>query len=263
MKKTSKQKVLEYLGSLEKLTIDDIPKDYHSGSIRKFFVKNQTKLDEKVVEKQKNLENILSRCLLTGDEEMAIEKSDELINLIGLQRFYVESVTKIMTDTGKMWYDGEIGIAQEHMVTNIMKKIIQMNNHKIKSKGLIEGLAVICNPEGDDHTMSNLVLEGLLKIRNYRVTNIGGTWYMGEKTKATNKAIIDFTIHARPDIVFISVTIARYLFNAKLISRELSKALPDSKIFLGGLGTQGMVDGELQKGVVLANKDTLNTLNTL
>ena len=50
-----------------------------------------------------------------------------------------------------------------------------------------------------------------------------------------------------PDIVFISVTIARYLFNAKLIARELSKGLPDSKIFLGGLGTQGMVDGELQE----------------
>ena len=146
MKKTSKQKVLEYLGSLKNLTIDDIPKDYHNSSIRKFFVNNQTKLDEKVVEKQKNLENILSRCLLTGDEEMAIEKSDELVNLIGLQRFYVESVTRIMTDTGKMWYDGEIGIAQEHMVTNVMKKIIQMNNHKIKSKGLIGGLAVICNP---------------------------------------------------------------------------------------------------------------------
>ncbi len=255
--------MIEYLGSVDRLTINDIPKDYHTGSIRKFFVKNQTKLDEKVVEEQKRLENILSRCLLTGDEEMAIEKSDELIDLVGLQRFYVECVTNIMTDTGKMWYDGEIGIAQEHMVTNAMKKIIQMNNHKIESKGLIEGLAVICNPEGDDHTMSNLVLEGLLKIRNYRVTNIGGNWYMGEKTKATNKAIIDFTIHARPDIVFISVTIARYLFNAKLIARELAKTLPDSKIFLGGLGTQGMVDGELQEGVVLANKDTLNTLNTL
>ena len=241
--------MLEYLGSIDGLTIDDIPKDYRTSSIRKFFVKNQTKLDDKVVEEQKKLENILSRCLLTGDEEMAIEKSDEMINLIGLQRFYVESVTNIMTDTGKMWYAGEIGIAQEHMVTNIMKKIIQMNNHKIESKGLIEGLAVICNPEGDDHTMSNLVLEGLLKIRNYRVTNIGGSWYMGEKTKATNKAIIDFTMHARPDIVFISVTIARYLFNAKIIARELSKGLPDSKIFLGGLGTQGMVDGELQKGV--------------
>ena len=158
--------MLEYLGSVDDLTIKDIPKDYHTSSIRKFFVKNQTKLDEKVVEEQKKLENILSRCLLTGDEEMAIEKSAEMINLIGLQRFYVESITNIMTDTGKMWYSGEIGIAQEHMVTNIMKKIIQMNNHKIESKGLIEGLAVICNPEGDDHTMSNLVLEGLLKIRN-------------------------------------------------------------------------------------------------
>ena len=255
--------MLEYLGSVEKLSIEDIPKDYHSGAIRKFFVKNQTKLDEKVVEEQKKLENILCRCLLTGDEEMATEKADELIELIGLQRFYVESITWVMSETGKMWYNKEIGIAQEHMVTNSMKKIIQMNNHKIESKGLIEGLAVICNPEGDDHTMSNLVLEGLLKIRNYRVTNIGGNWYMGEKTKATNKAIIDFAIHARPDIVFISVTIARYLFNAKIIARELSKALPDSKIFLGGLGTQGMVDGELQEDVILADKDTLDTLNTL
>ena len=57
--------------------------------------------------------------------------------------------------------DGEIGIAQEHMITNIVRKIVQVNNDKIETKGLIEGLAVICNPEGDDHNMSNLVLEGL------------------------------------------------------------------------------------------------------
>ena len=255
--------MIEYLGSVNNLTINDIPKDYHTGSIRKFFVKNQTKLDEKVVEEQKKLENILTRCLLTGDEEMAMANSQKLVDLIGLQRFYVESVTNVMAETGRLWYNKEIGIAQEHMVTNQMKKIIQMYNHKIEMKGLIEGLVVICNPEGDDHNMSNLVLEGLLKIRNYRVTNIGGNWYMGEKTKATNKAIIDFTIHARPDIVFISVTIARYLFNAKLIAKELAKALPDSKIFLGGLGTKGMVDGELQDDIVLADKDTLDTLKVL
>ena len=86
---------------------------------------------------------------------------------------------------------------------------------------------------------------------------------MGEKTKATNKAIIDFSVESRPDIVFLSVTIARYLFNAKLIAKELSKALPDTKIFLGGLGTQGIIEGELQEGIHLANKDTLSTLNTL
>jgi methanogenic corrinoid protein MtbC1 len=262
-KKTSKQKVLEYLGSLENLTIDNIPKDYRTGSIRKFFVKNQTKLNEEVIEKQKNLEMILTRCLLTGDEDMSTQKSDELIKLIGLQRFYVESITNIMTETGKRWYDGEIGIAEEHMITNVIRKIVEINNHKIEVKGLIEGVAVICNPEGDDHTLSNLVLEGLLKIRKYKVVNIGGNWYMGEKTKATNKAIIDFAVESRPDIVFISVTIARYLFNAKLIAKELSKGLPDTKVFLGGLGTQGIIEGELQEGIHLANKDTLSTLNTL
>ena len=111
--------------------------------------------------------------------------------------------------------------------------------------------------------MSNLVLEGLLKTRKYRVTNIGGAWYMGDKRAVTNKAIIDFVTHARPDIVFISVTIARYLFNAKMIARELVKELPNTKIYLGGLGTRGIVDGELQEGIHLANKDTLRTLNKL
>jgi len=245
------------------LTIDDVPKEYHSGSVRKFFVKNQTKLDDKVVEKQKELEVLLARCLQTGDEEMSFEKAEELIELVGLQRFYVDSVTGVMRETGKLWVDGEIGIAQEHMITNIMRKIIQQYNAKIEMKGLVEGLAVICNPEGDDHSMSNLVLEGLLKTRKYRVTNIGGAWYMGDKRAVTNKAIIDFVTHARPDIVFISVTIARYLFNAKMIARELVKELPNTKIFLGGLGTRGIVDGELQDGIHLANKDTLRTLNKL
>ena len=86
---------------------------------------------------------------------------------------------------------------------------------------------------------------------------------MGDEKKTTNKAIIDFVIHARPDVVFISVTISRYLFNAKIIAKELAKELPDTKIFLGGLGTKGMVDGELQEGVTLAGKDTLDTLNRL
>ena len=53
---------------------------------------------------------------------MAIEKSDELIRLIGLQRFYVESVTSVMTETEKLWANGDIGIAEEHIVTNNMKK---------------------------------------------------------------------------------------------------------------------------------------------
>ena len=255
--------MIEYLGSVDNLTIEDVPKEYHSGSVRKFFVKNQTKLDDEIIEKQKGLEILLARCLQTGDEEMAFEKADELIQLIGLQRFYVDSVTSVMTETGKLWVDGEIGIAQEHMITNIMRKIIQHYNAKIELKGLVEGLALICNPEGDDHSMSNIVLEGLLKTRKYRVTNIGGAWYMGDKRKATNKAIIDFIIHARPDVVFISVTIARYLFNAKMIARELVKELPNTKIFLGGLGTKGIVDGELQNGIILANKDTLGTLNKL
>ncbi len=70
--------------------------------MRKFFVKNQTKLDNKVIEKQKELEIVLSRCLQTGDEEMATEKADELIELIGLQRFYIDSVTSVMTETGKL-----------------------------------------------------------------------------------------------------------------------------------------------------------------
>ena len=220
-------------------------------------------MNEEVGEKQKNLEMILIRCLLTGDEDMANQKCDELIELIGLQRFYIESITNVMTETGKKWYDGEIGIAEEHMITNIMRKVVEINNHKIEVKGLIEGVVVICNPEGDDHTMSNLVLEGLLKIRKYKVVNIGGNWYMDENTKATNTAIINFTIETRPDIVFISVTIARYLFNAKLIAKELSKALSNTKVFLGGLGTQGVFEGELQNGILLANKDTLNTLNNL
>ncbi len=194
---------------------------------------------------------------------MSFEKAEELVDLVGLQRFYVDSVTGVMTETGKLWVDGEIGIAQEHMITNIMRKIIQQFNAKIEMKGLVEGLAVICNPEGDDHSMSNLVLEGLLKTRKYRVTNIGGAWYMGDKRAVTNKAIIDFVTHSRPDIVFISVTIARYLFNAKMIARELVKELPNTKIYLGGLGTRGIVDGELQKGIILANKDTLRTLNKL
>ena len=206
---------------------------------------------------------MLARCLQTGDEEMSFEKAEELVDLVGLQRFYVDSVTGVMTETGKLWVDGEIGIAQEHMITNIMRKIIQQFNAKIEMKGLVEGLAVICNPEGDDHSMSNLVLEGLLKTRKYRVTNIGGAWYMGDKRAVTNKAIIDFVTHSRPDIVFISVTIARYLFNAKMIARELVKELPNTKIYLGGLGTRGIVDGELQEGIILANKDTLRTLNKL
>ncbi len=46
-------------------------------------------------------------------------------------------------------------------------------------------------------------------------------------------------------------------------ARELVKELPNTKIFLGGLGTRGIVDGELQTGVILANKDTMRTLNKL
>ena len=46
-----------------------------------------------------------------------------------------------------------------------------------------------------------------------------------------------------------------------MIARELVKELPNTKIYLGGLGTRGIVDGELQEGIHLANKDTLGQIN--
>ena len=96
----------------------------------------------------------------------------------------------------------------------------------------------------------------LNKLDIFRLTNSKMGWLSERQTVLAQNI-------ANADIVFISVTIARYLFNAKMIARELVKELPNTKIYLGGLGTRGIVDGELQEGIHLANKDTLRTLNKL
>ena len=49
-----------------------------------------------MIEKLKELDMTLAKYLLTGDEKKAFAKSEEIINLIGLERFYVETITKIM-----------------------------------------------------------------------------------------------------------------------------------------------------------------------
>ena len=61
-------------------------------------------------------------------------------------------------------------------------------------------------------------------------------------------------------IFYLNLSVAKPI-NAKIIAKELLKALGNTQIYLGGLGTQGVVKGELQDGIILADKDTLETLN--
>ena len=66
--------MLEYLGSVDELTIEDVPKDYHTSSIRKFFVKNQTKLDDKVIEEQKKLEKYVHKLFsISGHLQKSVQ----------------------------------------------------------------------------------------------------------------------------------------------------------------------------------------------
>lgn len=165
---------------------------------------------------------------MEADFESAINFADKYIKSSeDIENFYLKIVQPALYDIGNLWETGKISVAEEHLATAIVGRVmanIYTKFPKIKRKAK----AIVCSSPNEYHELGGRIVADLLEINGWDVYYLGANVPIEELIKLINKT--------KPKLVAMSVTMP---FNiekaAELIKRirEIKKVKP--KIIVGGL----------------------------
>ena len=167
----------------------------------------------------------LTLCMLDLDEEKFEEIIDTCISKNGLENAMVQLIYPFLTRIGVLWHANAVSPSQEHFITYLIRQkvIVAINSHKHKNKGKKYMLFL---PEGENHELTLLFSNYLLRTREQRVIYLGQSLPMKDVKEA-------YTIHKPENILCIITSTPNFEYVQAYIN-QLSKEFPEANILLTG-----------------------------
>ena len=140
---------------------------------------------------------------------------------------YMDILGPAMASVGQQWHDGEISIAEEHLATAIVMRLIGRMGPRFARKGRSRGTVVVTTPPGERHSIPSLMVADLLRGAGFEVLDLGS----------------DVPVDALAGIVegtdeLVAVCLSSTRVNAttalRRTIRAIRKAAPDVPVFVGG-----------------------------
>jgi methanogenic corrinoid protein MtbC1/DNA-binding XRE family transcriptional regulator len=140
-------------------------------------------------------------ALLAGDAAGAGRALDEALNLgIGLQAAYMDIVARTQVAIGDRWLAGDIGVAQEHMATQVALGQMEQLRSRATTRHRLGLRAVVTAVEGEEHLVGPRLVSDLLYLDGWDVD------FLGVNTPA--ESLVQFLAGRDADLVGLSVTLA-------------------------------------------------------
>lgn len=153
---------------------------------------------------------------------------DQHIELLGFEQTMKEMIYPLMDKLSIMWMAGSLKSVQESFVTTCVKAKIIIANEKLAfSKEEPKAIVMIYLPENENHELSLLYLDFLLKNRNYKVINLGTNISLDE-------AIDGLKLSDAP-YVFTIVNDSFSGGGLKEYIDELTSRAPDTTLLISGM----------------------------
>ncbi len=186
----------------------------------------------------------LTLCMLDLDEEKFEEIIDNCITKNGFENAMVQLIYPFLTRIGVLWHAGAVSPSQEHFITYLIRQkvIVAINGHKYKNTGKKYLLFL---PEGENHELTLLFSNYLLRIRGQRVIYLGQSLPINDLKEA-------YAIHKPENILCIITSTPNYEYVQAYIN-QLSSLFPDANVLFTGAQVigQGL---ESPKNVLILNK---------
>jgi methanogenic corrinoid protein MtbC1 len=222
---TSKQETIKYLGKASEITKDDIPPDYRND---KKIISYLSSIDTFSIEEKEELLTKLRaqiyRHLIKGDFDSTKQLYDTYSLASGIPSFFEKILTPVMYQIGDMWAKNQLGIADEHVASNIANTLVKMINSKYTDMPTKKKI-VICVPEGEEHNLGANILETHLASIGHRVYNLTPT--------EPHDSIVNFIGSTKPDSVIVSITLEDNIRPGQRLVKKIRDRF-DVPIYVGG-----------------------------
>ena len=87
--------------------------------------------------------------------------------------FYCDVLTPVLHTIGELWQNGQIGVEDEHLASNVASALIGRLGPRFASRGRTKGTVVTAMPAGERHDLGLAMLGDILRSDGYRVLNLG------------------------------------------------------------------------------------------
>jgi len=147
------------------------------------------------------------------------------IDQLGIEEVFVKIIHPFLVKIGVLWQTGNIHPAQEHFVSNIIKKklFVAIDNLELKTSG---AKFIMFLPEGEYHEIGLLFYTYLLKKNGYYPIYLGQSVPFEDIISAQNAYNADYLFTS-----FIT-TLQDFSFIEYIV--ELSKSFKKQKVFMPG-----------------------------
>ena len=247
-KKTSIQETVKYLGKTSRVSIDDIPHEYRYNAAILAFLANNKKIDAGGREKSilKIKQNTL-KFLLSGDLDGLRLVFRNFRKTDTIPEFYEKILRPAMYDIGSLWRDGKLDVGSEHVASNVVTRLIESMNTKLKSKSKTKTV-LVCTPNGEYHIIPCLMIETYLSLKGYNVINLAPS--------VPTKSLINHIAKEKPDLVLVSITLDEHVKDGMQLVKNIKKLkIP---IIVGG---QALKDNKYNFGVTVSATPNFSELS--
>ena len=149
-KNTSKQEIIKYLGKATQVKTEDIPIDYRNDPKIITFLSthagdNIKKTEALIAKTRDHLFNAMTK----GDLDKSLDIFEIYTKNANLNDFYDNILKPTMYKVGDLWASNKLGVASEHIASNIAKEmmgIISDKNNKNGNKARV----LLCTPVGEE-----------------------------------------------------------------------------------------------------------------
>jgi methanogenic corrinoid protein MtbC1 len=185
-------------------------------------------------------------CLLAPDARAAWEVVSEALEADAQPgRIYLDVLAPAMVEIGVLWETARIGVAQEHLATQITQTVLARLAPALEDAGAaLDGdrrrLALVAGTPGELHAIGARMVADFLEGSGWEVLLLGPDAPAGE--------ILAMTRERGPDVVALSTALSFNLLAAGRVFAAL-KALDDPPLLVaGGRAYEGRADRALLAG---------------
>ncbi len=169
-------------------------------------------------------------ALLAGDAEAAEEVAREALELtLGESMLYELVVGPAMHRIGRLWAAGEIGVAHEHLATQITTRVLVLAHETVGlAEHRAEHRAMLAAVEGEQHVLALDMAAKLLESAGYEVLALGAD--------VPTSALPGIVAEHQPTLFALSATMPELSTHVPAAMDAVAEASDDIGFILGGAG---------------------------
>lgn len=124
--------------------------------------------------RQEVLPALIEDRLIAGDENGTYQLIDNaMASGAAADEVYLDLISPAMVSIGNRWAAGEISIADEHIASSTVLRVISRLGPRVSSRGRTRGAILLASISHDYHYLPTAMLRDLLRFRGFDVQDLG------------------------------------------------------------------------------------------